>query len=869
MFARRLASAACRLALAAALFFGLATASDTPQQEFGPPFNIGGEPQLAAAHGSQSHPSVAHDGGSFFVVWEDRRGGSSRIFGARVSESGEVLDVTGTALSYGAQWQGDPDVCFDGTNYFVVWADSRGIDSDIYGARVDRSGRVLDPEGIPICRAKERQETPSVAFDGRRYLVAWEDRRDGSDVYAARVDTSGRVTDPEGFPVSTAYSCQDTPDLCFDGTNYLLVWNDCRSRAATEMDIYGARVDTAGSVLDLEGIAISADLGQQAIPAVAFDGDNYLVVWRDFRDRPSGRSVYGARVDTSGVLLDKSGIKLSEGTGNVDVTAIGFDGENYVVAWGGNQETSAIRVDPTGRPAGTGQISIAPPPGNKTGAALATDGGTFLVAWSDDFGGSHDVFAARVDGADSVLEPGGMLLSKSAESQRAPDVAAGGGAYLAVWQNHRDYPTSISGTIVNASGAVHAAAGELLVAEDYRPERPCVASDGSEYMVVWEDKRFGSGDIFATRVDGQGKALDPEGIHISTAPGEQTEPDIAFDGHNYMVVWEDDRNQHLIHYSARDIHAARVTSGGTALDPEGIPVSTVWESQRHPAVAGGDGRNLVVWEDWRDEAWAIYGARVLSSGKILDPDGILVTAAGFNAREPDVALNEDLFLVVWVDNLASYAGVYGSRVDLRGNVLDPDGLAIATEGFASKHSPRVAAVDDNFLVSWTDSRTGASLVYGATVDCLGRVSEVASVPAPDGRSDSWTPALASLEPGNALVVFSSFVPQSLFGTDRIHGAAWHAAAKSVPIKLIPTPNPSPGSVRIGFELPACAWVRLDVFDAGGRLVKSFDGRYCGSGWNDVSWDGRDRDGRPVPGGVYFIKLQSRHGEANGKVVLLR
>src|SRR5262245_44232450 len=45
-----------------------------------------------------------------------------------------------------------PDVASDGTNYFAVWEDYRSGPSDIYGARVESDGHVVDQSGIQITR---------------------------------------------------------------------------------------------------------------------------------------------------------------------------------------------------------------------------------------------------------------------------------------------------------------------------------------------------------------------------------------------------------------------------------------------------------------------------------------------------------------------------------------------------------------------------------------------------------------------------------------------------------------------------------------------------------------------------------------------
>src|SRR4029079_12000685 len=95
---------------------------------------------------------------------------------ARVSPAAEVLDPTGllltTATGGVARGQFSPAVAWDGANYQGVWGDGRnGVDSDVYGGRVDASGTILDGTGIPISTAAGEQSSPSIAWDGAEHLA--------------------------------------------------------------------------------------------------------------------------------------------------------------------------------------------------------------------------------------------------------------------------------------------------------------------------------------------------------------------------------------------------------------------------------------------------------------------------------------------------------------------------------------------------------------------------------------------------------------------------------------------------------------------------------------------------------------------------
>ena len=75
-----------------------------------------------------------------------------------MTRTGTVLDTDGIEISALIPSGCDPgnhclpSVGFDGTNFFVVWTGpnaTTGV-NELYGARVSRSGTVLDPGGIQL-----------------------------------------------------------------------------------------------------------------------------------------------------------------------------------------------------------------------------------------------------------------------------------------------------------------------------------------------------------------------------------------------------------------------------------------------------------------------------------------------------------------------------------------------------------------------------------------------------------------------------------------------------------------------------------------------------------------------------------------------
>jgi hypothetical protein len=212
------------------------------------------------------------------VVWEDQRGASSDIYGMRVTPSGLSLDPGGRVISDAVGMQRHPAIAFNGTNYVVVWEDYRGGSGAVYGARVAPDGSVLDTGGVPVSAKLGEEWAPDVSCDGANCLVVWQTWNDGAgDIMGARLDPMGAVLDPEGITVSAGDRRQWGPNIVFNGTYHIVSWGDARN-GRRNVDVYAARVSTLGGVIDPGGVGVSTEGDSQVLPAVASDDSGRLMV---------------------------------------------------------------------------------------------------------------------------------------------------------------------------------------------------------------------------------------------------------------------------------------------------------------------------------------------------------------------------------------------------------------------------------------------------------------------------------------------------------------------------------------------------------------------------------------------------------------
>ena len=99
--------------------------------------------------------------------------------------------------------------------------------------------------------------------------------------------------------------------------------------------------------------------------------------------------------------------------------------------------------------------------------------------------------------------------------------------------------------------------------------RPRSPSTETNYLVVWDDARWADSDIYGARVSPGGTVLDPSGIAISTAADVQQQLRRRLRRDELPRRLADDRRRHALRHLRRAREPRR-----TVLDPGGIAIST-------------------------------------------------------------------------------------------------------------------------------------------------------------------------------------------------------------------------------------------------------------------------------------------------------
>jgi sugar lactone lactonase YvrE len=97
-----------------------------------------------------------------------------------------------------------------------------------------------------------------------------------------------------------------------------------------------------------------------------------------------------------------------------------------------------------------------------------------------------------------------------------------------------------------------------------------------------------------------------------------------------------------------------------------------------------------------------------------------------------------------------------------------------------------------------------------------------------------------------------------------------ATRRTIDLTVEPSvPNPFNPRTSVAFTLAAAGRTRVTVVDVTGRSVAVLLDRELIAGRHIVEWNGRDREGRALPSGVYLMRVESGGAGESAKMLLVR
>lgn len=297
-----------------------------------------------------------------------------------------------------------------------------------------------------------------------------------------------------------------------------------------------------------------------------------------------------------------------------------------------------------------------------------------------------------------------------------------------------------------------------------------IAAGGPGYLAVWEDERTVLGpfinagyepllgnqrDIYAARLDTAGNPLDAAPILISNLGRNQKQPQVAWNGSHWLVVFVSERPDW---YFFEDVVGVRVAADGTVLDATPIAIRPELNSPanykgQNPTVLGRSGDWVVTWEDWNpaNQFPSIKAARVSDAGVVLDPGWPTLqehNVAAFGPRNPRLVAAGSELVLVWLELTQ---GVRYRRIS---SALAPLAAPVLIPGTTSQIRPQVASDGQTALVlaglkAW---RIGAG---GALLDAAPILVSTANFNAETTPTVAWNgasfSATFSISPGGTFI----------------------------------------------------------------------------------------------------------------------
>jgi hypothetical protein len=307
-------------------------------------------------------------------------------------------------------------------------------------------------------------------------------------------------------------------------------------------------------------------------------------------------------------------IRISSAVGRSDRPVIGWNGTGYGLAWNdthdGNYEIYFAPVDAGGTVGPATRVTTTGV--DSTWPTIAWSGESYGVLWAE--AGPQQastIMFQELDAAGATLSGPLQLRTLTSgfvpiRTQRWP----GGLLQAVAWQADPGTGDEIFFDQILRTG--QSPIGETRVTNAAGASGfPSLAYNGTDFGVAWNDDRDGNPEIYFAHVNTSGAPVGPD-VRVTTAQGSSFAPTIEWTGSHYAVTWWDDRSGTAeMYFAALGLEGARI----------GDEIELTPGQYSQAGTARWSGRELgVVWFDFRNGVLEPYFARFAADGRRLGDD---------------------------------------------------------------------------------------------------------------------------------------------------------------------------------------------------------------------------------------------------------
>jgi len=356
------------------------------------PAEIGADSDLSPAAVTAGGPRIAWTGSLYGVTWQDKRDGNNEIYFARFDAAFNRIGDE-TRVTNAAGGSSSPSLAWTGSGFGIAWYDDRDGNSEIYFARLDASGAKIGGD-VRVTNAAGTSRLPRIAWSGLDYGLLWSDQRDGTwESWYARVDATGTVVaGSERRLTATPYD-SNPARFAWNGGVYGIVYDDVRDGDA---EIYFQAILRSGATVTPE-TRLTTSAGTSRNPVIAWDDEGQFgVAWAD--DRDGADALFFTRVDQDGTKLISDRTLTGGVAAGATIYSMVHTGGEFALVWtdasAGNFEVYFARLAEDaldGTP-----VRVTDDPAGSMNPALEWNGSEYAIAFADNRSMGYHVWATQI-----------------------------------------------------------------------------------------------------------------------------------------------------------------------------------------------------------------------------------------------------------------------------------------------------------------------------------------------------------------------------------------------------------------------------------------------------------------------------------------